>query len=120
MIRLPVAEIQFMDGGNTLWVHAPDGSTTLRIKTTGKFKATWCKDSPVSHGDMLITGDQVICIGTEAAKAAPQHFDVDIEAIKFVIAEHRYQAATLSHDPESKAYLEEQIDRLTAALGNNA
>lgn len=66
MITLPACQIQFTDGGNTLWVHAPDGSTTLRIKTTGKFSMEYCGVSPTSHGDMLIEGDHVICIGTEA------------------------------------------------------
>jgi hypothetical protein len=65
MITLEASCIEFVDGGNTLWVHAPNGSTTLRIKTTGKFIVEHCNESPTSHGDMMISGDFTICIGTE-------------------------------------------------------
>jgi hypothetical protein len=67
MITLEASQIQFVDGGNTLWVQGVDGSTTLRIKTTGKFIAEKCTISPTSHGDMMVTGDFRICIGSEVS-----------------------------------------------------
>lgn len=61
-IVLPVAQIEFCHGANTLWVHAPDGSTLLRIKASGKIRATACDTSPVSHGDIMVDGDITVCI----------------------------------------------------------
>jgi hypothetical protein len=65
MVTLEVSQIQFTDGGNTMWVHGVDGSTTLRIKTTGKFIMERCKDSPCSHADIMLQGDVRVCVGSE-------------------------------------------------------
>jgi hypothetical protein len=65
VITLQVSEIQFADGGNTMWVHGTDGSTTLRIKTTGKFIMERCTESPCSHADIMMQGDVHVCVGSE-------------------------------------------------------
>lgn len=64
-ITLPVAVLEFEEGGNTIWIHSPEGSTTLRIKTSGKVTSRQCDTSPVSHGDIMVDGDICICIGAE-------------------------------------------------------
>jgi hypothetical protein len=61
-IALDAAQIEFVDGGKTLWVHGPTGATVLRLKVTGKITAASCETSPVPHGDAIISGDLVICI----------------------------------------------------------
>ncbi len=62
---LQAAAIEFHEGGDTIWVHAPDGSTTLRIKTKGAIFIEHCGTSPVSHADMIVDKDITICIGAE-------------------------------------------------------
>jgi hypothetical protein len=62
-MKLNVCELEFNEhGGNTIWIHAPNGSTTLRIKCTGKVIMDHCVTSPVSHGDLLVQGDIHICV----------------------------------------------------------
>lgn len=31
-IKIPVVELEFEEGGNTIWVHGPDGTTVLRVR----------------------------------------------------------------------------------------
>jgi hypothetical protein len=61
-VVIPVVEVEFEEGGNTLWIHAADGTTPLRFKATGKITSQVCKNSPVTHGDAMIDGDLCICI----------------------------------------------------------
>lgn len=63
IINIPVAVLEFRQGGNTLWVHGPEGGTVLRLKTTGKISAEACTTSPVSHVDVMVDGDVNVCIG---------------------------------------------------------
>lgn len=35
-MKIAVREIEFEEGGNTIWVHSPKGTTPLRIKCNGK------------------------------------------------------------------------------------
>jgi len=64
-MMIPASAIEFHEGGNTLWVHSPQGTTTLRIKTMGKIRVERCASSPVSHSDMIVQDDITICIGSE-------------------------------------------------------
>jgi len=34
-MKIPVCEIEFEEGGKAIWVHAPDGTTPLRIQCEG-------------------------------------------------------------------------------------
>jgi hypothetical protein len=61
-ITLDVCQVEFHEGTQTLWVHAPDGTTTLRIKCTGKIVVDDHCVSPVAHGDMVVQGDIHICL----------------------------------------------------------
>lgn len=59
---LPVAQVEFNEGQQTLWVHAPDGTTMLRLKCTGKITVDKSCTSPVAHSDIIVQGDINICI----------------------------------------------------------
>jgi hypothetical protein len=61
-VTIDVAQIEFVEGGNTLWVHGPSGGTVLRLKVTGAITSERCESSPVPHGDAMIPGDLSICI----------------------------------------------------------
>lgn len=68
MITIPVSQIQFAEGGNTLWVHGPHGGTTIRIKCSGKIITDICKNSPISHCDIIVPGNIEICLSEDAEK----------------------------------------------------
>ncbi len=57
--------IEFINGGNTIWVQSPQGATVLRIKCSGEIKTDECKNSPVSHGDILVDGDINIYVSND-------------------------------------------------------
>lgn len=61
-VILAAAQVEFRQDGNTMWIHAPNGSTLLRLKTTGKIRAEVCATSPVAHADITVEGDIVVCI----------------------------------------------------------
>lgn len=67
-IKIPVGELSFVVQGNTIWIHSPEGGTTLRIKCTGKINVDRCKDSPLSHCDIMAQGDINFCISKDAIK----------------------------------------------------
>jgi len=52
-MMIPAAAIEFNEGGNTLWVHGPEGGTILRLKFSGKITSKVCKASPVPHADAM-------------------------------------------------------------------
>ena len=62
MIQIPAACIEFVEGGNTIWVHSPIGATILRIKCTGKIIVERECSNIVSHSDMIVTGDIQMCL----------------------------------------------------------
>lgn len=59
-IKISAAQIEFYEGGNTIWVHSPQGGTILRIKCTGKICIEQCQNSPISHGDIVVHGDIIV------------------------------------------------------------
>ncbi len=65
-ICIPAGLIEFHEGGNTIWVQSPEGATTMRIKCMGKINVEQCKDSPVSHVDIIVKGDINFCISNDA------------------------------------------------------
>ncbi len=69
-IEIPVAQLSFVHGGNTIWVDGPDGTTVLRLKVlNGAIRAEHCTTSPVPHGDAILAHSQdvTICIPTKKA-----------------------------------------------------
>lgn len=63
---LPACEIEFHEGQQTMWVHSPDGTTTLRLKCTGKIIVDKSCVSPVAHADIIVSGDIHICVPAPA------------------------------------------------------
>jgi len=69
IVKIKVAELEFVNGGNTIWVHSPLGGTVLRIKFSGKITMEQCKDSPISHADAMVDGGINICVSTDLIKS---------------------------------------------------
>lgn len=66
MIQIPAAQIEFVEGGNTIWIHGPEGATILRIKTMGKIKVHRKCENVCSHADMIVQDDIEICLADDA------------------------------------------------------
>lgn len=65
-VIIPVSEIEFVVGSNTMWIHDRRGGTALRIKTSGKILIEECNNSPLSHCDILVAGDISMCLSDNA------------------------------------------------------
>lgn len=63
-IVIPVAAIEFHEGGHTIWVQSVFG-TVLRLKCTGKIKVNRKCSNLVDHADAIIQGDMEICMPTK-------------------------------------------------------
>jgi len=64
-ITIPVVQLEFEENGNTLWVQGPVG-TVLRIKLfPGKFTVSKCESNPCSHLDLMVKGDNDMCLGPD-------------------------------------------------------
>ena len=69
-VMIPVSAIEFREGGNTLWVHGPQGGTILRLKTlNGAITSKRCQSSPISHGDAIIQGDLELCVAANTEES---------------------------------------------------
>lgn len=66
MISIPAAMIEFVEGGNTIWVHGPMGATILRIKTMGKINVQGECENVCSHSDMIVQDDIEMCLSEDA------------------------------------------------------
>lgn len=65
-IEIPVGALEFYTAQSTIWIQSAQGATTLRIKCTGKINVDQCKNSPVSHCDIIVNGDINFCISKDA------------------------------------------------------
>lgn len=65
-VSIPVGALDFVVGGNTIWVQSPEGGTTMRIKCAGKINVNVCQHSPISHVDIMVPGDIEFCISKDA------------------------------------------------------
>jgi hypothetical protein len=61
-IKIPVCELEFEEGGNTIWVHSPKGCTVLRVQTLSRINVTTCRDNAVSHADVTVKDPINICV----------------------------------------------------------
>lgn len=68
-VTIPAAQVEFDDGGQVLWVTAPNGGTLLRIKLWhGRFRAAPGCENVCSHADLLVerlagaNQDVVVCV----------------------------------------------------------
>ena len=62
MIEIPVAMLEFVDGGKAIWIHDPNGGTVLRIQCTGNVTANYGCENVCAHADINVVGDIEICI----------------------------------------------------------
>jgi hypothetical protein len=69
-IIIPVAQIEFHERSNTIWIHNVEGGTAMRIKCTGKINVEHCKVSPQSHCDIIVQGDINFCISEDSINDA--------------------------------------------------
>jgi hypothetical protein len=65
-VTIPVAQLEFEEDGHTIWIHNPQGGTTMRIKTMGKIVIEECKTSPHSHCDIMLKEDINICLAEDS------------------------------------------------------
>ncbi len=63
-----VVQLEFHQGENTIWIHAPDGTTMLRIKCTGRIVVNDHCISPVAHCDLMVVGNIDFCVPSTDAK----------------------------------------------------
>jgi hypothetical protein len=59
---IEVNQLEFDEGGNTVWIHSALGGTVMRIKCTGKVVVHKCLSSPISHSDIVVQGDIDFCL----------------------------------------------------------
>ena len=69
-IEIDVAMLEFDEGGNTIWVHGPNGATVLRIKCTGKLSTKVCATNISAHADLMVNGDIEVCMPPKTVKTA--------------------------------------------------
>ena len=65
-IKIPVSELEFVIGGNTIWVHSPIGATVLRIKTGQTIQVEKCDSNPCSHLDVMTVTGFLFCLADDA------------------------------------------------------
>jgi hypothetical protein len=65
-VIIPAIALEFNVEGNTIWVHSPNGGTIFRLKCTGKIHVDKCTNSPISHTDVMVTGDINFCLAEDA------------------------------------------------------
>jgi len=65
-VVIPVDAVEFNADSHTIWVQGKEGGTTLRIKCTGKINTHTCKNSPLSHCDIMVNGDIDFCVSKDA------------------------------------------------------
>jgi photosystem II stability/assembly factor-like uncharacterized protein len=71
MVSIPALALDFVEGGNTLWVQGI-GGTVLRIKVTGKITTKRCEGQGMpSHADAFLDDDLQICLGSDVGLQVP-------------------------------------------------
>jgi hypothetical protein len=72
MTKIKVTLLEFVEGGNTIWVHSPKGATVLRIKCTGKIHVSRECQNTAAHSDMMVNGDIEMCVPARKKKKTCQ------------------------------------------------
>jgi len=60
--NIEACEIEFYEGGNTIWVHSALGATVLRIQCTGQIEVRKACENPVAHSDIQVQGNIDVCV----------------------------------------------------------
>jgi hypothetical protein len=71
MTEIPVALLEFQEGGRALWIHDHRGCTVLRVHCTGKVNVHNGCTNICAHADINVTGDIDVCIPPEQPTSAP-------------------------------------------------
>ena len=61
-IQIPVAVVEFADGGRAIWVHDGNGCTVLRIQCTGRVTVSKACENISAHADINVVGDIAFCV----------------------------------------------------------
>lgn len=61
-VSVEVSVLEYVEGGNTIWIHGPEGGTVLRIKTRGTISTDDACVSPIAHADVVVSDDIRICV----------------------------------------------------------
>ena len=62
MKKIKVCLLEFMPGGNTIWIHNEKACTVLRIRCTGKVIVKLGCENICAHADITVGGDLEICM----------------------------------------------------------
>lgn len=71
--QIPVAVVEFHEGGRAIWVHDAQGSTVLRIQCTGNVLVNPGCVNICAHSDINVIGDIEICIPEKEMAHATLH-----------------------------------------------
>lgn len=71
MTTIPVAVLEFTEGGKTIWIHNNKGATVLRIQCTGKVLVDKGCENICAHSDINVPGNISICIPTKRKPNEP-------------------------------------------------
>ena len=66
-ITVPVSVLEFDDGGNTIWIHGPQGATVLRIKAKKIVAQRGCENI-CAHADINVDEVITMCLPTKKKK----------------------------------------------------
>lgn len=77
-IQLEAVGLEFDEGGNTIWIHGPEG-TLLRIKCSGRITVKECS-APCAHADIQVEGDIAFCVPLDAPSVGM--VDADLATIR--------------------------------------
>ena len=75
-VQIPVSQVEFVEGGHTIWVHNAEGATVMRIKLPIAIRATQKCENVCSHFDLTVDGDKLrlgtipptFCLSDDAAR----------------------------------------------------
>ena len=61
MPKIAVAELEYVEGGNAIWIHSPKAVTVMRIQCTGQIKTCAIPLHSSSHmADLNVVGNITI------------------------------------------------------------
>lgn len=61
-VTIDVAQIEFEEGGNTLWIHNSNGLTVLRLKFEGGIHSKAGCENLCAHADAFVAGSLAFCM----------------------------------------------------------
>lgn len=67
-VRIPATEIEIVVGGDTIWVHSPQGTTILRVKTTKEISFMQSDLAVCTTCDVLSNNQIVVSLAKNDAK----------------------------------------------------